>query len=83
MGLDAGHVDGQILPIPVIPQDYFRVDRIITRNATRWCKLLKPVHGFNLTLMWGRVFHKLFNRLVENPTSGSTVSLLSLAKRPS
>lgn len=32
--------------------------------------MLKPVHGFNLTVIWGGLFHKLFNRLVENPMKG-------------
>jgi hypothetical protein len=38
----------------------------VTRIASGWCKVLKPIHGFNLTVIWGGLFHKLFNRLVEN-----------------
>jgi len=39
---------------------------VFARNATGWCKLLKLVPGFNLTVTSGWVFHKLFNRAVEN-----------------
>ena len=38
--------------------------------ASGWCKVLKPVHGFDLTVIWGGFFHKLFNRLVENAMNG-------------
>jgi len=41
--------------------DFFSVTRI----APGWCKALKPVHQFNLTVIWGGFFHNLFNRLVE------------------
>jgi ABC-type phosphate/phosphonate transport system permease subunit len=39
--------------------------------ASGWCKVLKPIQGFNLTLIWGGLFHKLFHRLVENPPMGT------------
>jgi hypothetical protein len=42
----------------------------VTSIASDWCKVLKPLHGFNLTVIWGGLFHKLINRLVENPRKG-------------
>jgi hypothetical protein len=42
----------------------------VTTIASGWCKVLKPVQSFNLTVIWGGLFHKLFNRLVENPMRG-------------
>jgi hypothetical protein len=43
----------------------------VTTIASGWCKVLKPVHGFNLTVIWRGLFHKLFNRLVENAMNGT------------
>jgi hypothetical protein len=39
-------------------------------NASGWCKVLKPLGGFNLTVTWSGLFHKLFNRPVENSAEG-------------
>ena len=39
----------------------------VTTIASGWCKVLKALYGFNLTVTWSGLFHKLFNRLVENP----------------
>lgn len=43
----------------------------VTRIASGWCKVLKALYGFNLTVTWSGLFHKLFNRLVENPRKGT------------
>jgi hypothetical protein len=41
------------------------------RNASGWCKVLKVVQGFNVIVTLGWVFHKVFNRLVENQMPGA------------
>ena len=43
-------------------KDFYRSDK---RNASGWCNQLKAVHHFNLTVIWSRLFHILFNRAVE------------------
>jgi hypothetical protein len=37
-------------------------------DAAAWCKELKPLPCFNLTVMFSLVFHKVFNKPVEKTT---------------